>query len=122
MMMTRMAWLLVLLVAVLQSSANIMLRMGIDRAGGFNLSLSGLPGLIAQPLFDVGFLLYGLSALIWFRAISVAPLNVAYPLLVSLSFIIVTSGAALLLNEHLATLKIAGLVVIIAGILLVSAG
>lgn len=120
--MTEMAWLLVMLCAVLQSTGNLLLRIGIDRAGGFELSLSGLLGLAGQPLFDLGFILYGLSALIWFRAISIAPLNIAYPLLVSISFIIVSAGAALLLQENLTPLKIVGIVVIMIGIGLVSQG
>ena len=91
-------------------------------AGGFPSQLSDLwPGLLRlakQPMFDIGFILYGLSALVWFRAISTLQLSTAYPMLVAMSFIFVTIGAILLFQEPFTWRKAVGAVIIVAGIFL----
>jgi multidrug transporter EmrE-like cation transporter len=119
--MTR-GWWIVLLTAGLQSAANLLLRRGILLAGGFPDRLadlwSGLLRLAAQPLFDIGFILYGLSALVWFRAIATLQLSSAYPLLVAMSFILVTAGAVLLFQEPFTWRKALGAVIIVSGIFL----
>ena len=120
-MMAR-GWWIVLLTAGLQSAANLLLRRGILLAGGFPDRLADLWGgllrLAAQPLFDIGFILYGLSALVWFRAIATLQLSTAYPLLVAMSFILVTAGAVLLFQEPFTWRKALGAVIIVSGIFL----
>ena len=120
-MMAR-GWWIVLLTAGLQSAANLLLRQGILLAGGFPDRLADLWGgllrLAAQPLFDIGFILYGLSALVWFRAIATLQLSTAYPLLVAMSFILVTAGAVLLFQEPFTWRKALGAVIIVSGIFL----
>ena len=121
--MTSTGWVLVLLSAGLQVSGTLLLRGGIDRAGGFGSSLAEVPGsllrLASQPLFLVGFIFYGLAALVWFRVIATQPLSTAYPLLVSLTFIFVTLGAIIFYHESFSWQKVFGLVIILTGVLLV---
>jgi len=122
--MTRNGFILVLISALLTVMANLMLREGVVRAGGFSLSVDSLAkemaNLLRQPLFDGGMLLYGLASLIWFRVLSTEDLSSSYPLLVSLTFLLVTLGAVLLFREPLSVRKLIGLGVILAGILLVA--
>ena len=122
--MTKLGWTLVLLSAVLTVFANLMLRAGIDKAGGFQANLStihnGLLNLIKQPLFDSGMILYALASLVWFRVISTEPLSLAYPVLVSLTFMFVTLGAVVLFKESLNYHKLIGLFIIFAGIFIIS--
>ena len=113
--------------ALVTAVSNLLIRAGIERHGGFKPS--GLVDLawqffelMLQPLFAIGFLLYFVAALIWFRTIATAPLTVSYPLLVSLTFIAVTLGAVFIWSEPLTASKLIGLGLIIAGITLVSAG
>jgi multidrug transporter EmrE-like cation transporter len=117
-------WLLVFFSAGLQVAGTLLLRGGVDRAGGFGESLaevpSGLLRLAVQPMFLVGFVLYGLAALVWFRVLSTQPLSLAYPFLVSLTFIFVTLGATTLFHEPMTARKLLGLAVILIGILVVS--
>ena len=124
--MTSMGWILVLMSAGLQVSGTLLLRGGIDKAGGFGSSLAEVPislfRLASQPLFLVGFILYGLAALVWFRVIATQPLSTAYPLLVSLTFIFVTLGAVILYHESLTWPKIIGLGIILFGVFLVGRG
>jgi multidrug transporter EmrE-like cation transporter len=124
--MTAMGWWLVLLSAGLQVAGTLMLRAGVDQAGGFAVKLLeapvGLLRLISQPVFDIGFIFYGLAALVWFRVLSTQPLSIAYPLLVSLTFLFVTLGAVTLFQETLSPIKVGGVVVIFIGIVMMSKG
>jgi drug/metabolite transporter (DMT)-like permease len=111
--------------AFLTAIANMLLRAGILRFGGFSPSsvadvIWQFLGLLLQPLFFSGFVLYFVAALVWFRTIAIAPISVTYPLMVSLTFIAVTAGAFLLWGEPLSLRKLIGLAVILLGIVLVS--
>jgi multidrug transporter EmrE-like cation transporter len=110
----------VLASALLTVVANLAMRAGIGRAGGFALDggvVAALMKLAAQPLFDLGFLCYGLAALCWFRVVGSEPLTLAYPMLVSTTFILVSLGAVMLFGEPVSARKAAGLAIILVGIL-----
>ena len=116
--------LLVGLSALLTVASNLMLREGVTRAGGFGLSLEKLVGDLArlarQPLFVAGLALYAMAALVWFRVISTENLNSSYPVLVSLTFVLVTLGATVFFREPVSWQKVMGLGLILVGVLLVS--
>lgn len=101
-----------------------MMREGVTRAGGLSLSIatfaSEMRGLLMQPLFTVGVLLYGLASIVWFAIISTENLNSSYPLLVSVTFVLVTAGATVLFREPLSWQKVVGIAVILAGIFTVA--
>jgi multidrug transporter EmrE-like cation transporter len=63
---------------------------------------------------------YFLAALIWFRVVATEPLSVAYPILVSLTFSLVTAAAVFILSEPISARKVLGLIVILTGILIIS--
>ena len=118
---------LVLLTALLTMGANLMLRAGIDSAGGFSaggpLELAqGILSLFLQPVFTAGFITYFLASVVWFRVVATEPLSLAYPVLVSLTFSLVTAGAVVLFQEPITVRKVVGLAVILAGIVIVSHG
>lgn len=116
----------VIVSALLTVAANLMLRAGIDKAGGFSAHLQSFfratIKLIAQPLFDAGVFLYAIAILLWFNVISTEPLSVAYPLLVSLTFIFVTLGAVVLFGETLSMMRFIGIIIILIGITILSGG
>lgn len=122
--MTKIGWFFVLLSAGLTVLANLLLRTGVERAGGFAVELaavrSGLLNLIKQPLFDLGLFLYALASIVWFRVLSTEPLSIAYPVLVSTTFMLVTIGAVMFFRESLNMYKVIGLTVIFAGIFIIS--
>ena len=102
---------LVILSSLLTVSANLMMRGGVLRAGGFLLSAKSALSLCQQPLFVTGFILYGIAALIFFRVLSVANLS---------TFVLVTLGAVFFFREPVSAQKIVGIAVIVAGIVLVA--
>lgn len=115
---------LVLLVAVLQVSGNLLLRAGVVGAGGMSLQLTtllvDLRRLLLNPVFDLGVFLYAAASLVWFGVVSSESLSSSYPLLVSLSFILVTAGAVVLFHEALSAQKVIGIGILLFGIFLVA--
>jgi len=116
---------LVLVTAALTMVANLLLRIGIEAAGGFSLGgIAAVAGsllkLFMEPKFLIGFVLYFMASVVWFRVVATEPLSVAYPLLVSCTFTLVTAGAVVVFSEPLSARQVLGLLVILAGIALVS--
>jgi multidrug transporter EmrE-like cation transporter len=117
--------LLVAVTAALTMFANLLLRVGINAAGGFSLggmatTLASLLKLFTEPKFLAGFVLYFMASVVWFRVVATEPLSVAYPLLVSCTFTLVTAGAVVMFSETLSARQVLGLLVILAGIALIS--
>jgi multidrug transporter EmrE-like cation transporter len=117
--------LLVLVTAALTTAANLLLRGGIDASGGFAIgsmtaTLQALVKLFMQPRFSAGFVLYFLASVVWFRVVATEPLSMAYPILVSCTFTLVTAGAVVMFKEPLTARQVLGLAVIVTGIALIS--
>lgn len=116
--------LLIMAAALMTASGNVMMREGVVRAGGLSLAPEAFGRefrqLLLQPLFDGGVLLYGLASVLWFAIVSTEKLSTSYPLLVSMTFILVTLAATILFREPLSLPKVLGIVVILIGIVLVS--
>ena len=113
---------LVCATALLTATANVMLTKGIAAAGGFNFDglVSGLVRLFLTPLFVVGFLTYFIASVVWFRVLASEPVGIAYPLVVSLTFVLVALASVIVLGEPASPLKAAGMAIILLGIILVS--
>jgi len=115
---------LVALAALTTVAGNLLMRGGVLRSGGLKLATSTLLpqllGLALQPLFATGALLYGMSAIIWFSVISTEQLSTAYPVLVSMTFVMVTAGSVLFFAERVSAVKGAGILLILAGIWIVA--
>jgi multidrug transporter EmrE-like cation transporter len=116
---------LVCAAALLTTAANLLMRVGIERAGGFSGDgaagyFESLARLMLEPRFVTGVFLYALASLAWFRVVASEPLSVAYPVLVSITFACVTIGAVAMLGEQVGAAKLAGLLLIASGVVLVA--
>ena len=118
--MTYLGWILLLACSVFMACATFMLRLSIDNAGGFFFTLRSFIHLATQPLFLLGTLAYALSMLGWFKIIATESLSVAYPLMITMTFVLVSLGSVIILKEPLGATKVLGLGLIIAGIVFVS--
>jgi drug/metabolite transporter (DMT)-like permease len=120
--MTATGIVLVAIAAVLTAAANILLRVGVLRAGGFGASERGIAAdlfaLLQDPLFVLGGTLYALAALVWFRVISTEYLSAAYVLLIASTFVLVAVGGRFLLHEPFTLQRTIGLFVILVGIMI----
>jgi len=77
--------------------------------------------LLLNPWVISGFASAFLASLAWMAAMSKFPLNYAYPFM-SLAFVLVLLVSPLFLNESITLPKIAGMVLIVAGIIVSSQG
>jgi multidrug transporter EmrE-like cation transporter len=123
--MSRLGLLLLAASAVLTTIANLALRAGLDRAGGFRpdglvTAVAEFARLLCEPLFAGGFFLYFVAALVWFRVMAYEPLSTAYPVMVGLIFVMVSIGAFFFFSEQVSIRKLIGLAVILAGIAIAS--
>ncbi|HVP37712.1 MAG TPA: hypothetical protein VMS93_00865 [Candidatus Saccharimonadales bacterium] len=122
--MTPEVLLLLVVSALLTACANLMMRHGLLQAGGLQIQGGGVLGVVARLArewtFVVGVLAYALAAVVWFRVLSIAEVSTSYPILVGLTFTLVTVGAVLWFRESASLLKVAGIAVILAGILLIA--
>lgn len=76
--------------------------------------------LLNHPLLYLGFLAYGVSALLWLWVLSKLSLVVAYPI-ISLNFVLIGLAGTLLLHEKMDWNIILGTVLILSGIVAIAA-
>ena len=120
--MTLAGFVLLLITAVCMAVANLLIKHGIEQAGGFTPSVAALFQVLRQPAAVGGVLLAGLSALMWLRILASQKLSTCYPLFVSLTYSLITLGAFCFLHERMSVQKLVGLAVIIVGITTVARG
>ncbi|MCI0486192.1 MAG: hypothetical protein L0229_06280 [Blastocatellia bacterium] len=116
--------LLIIITALCVVVSNLLIRAELLRAGSFSFSLSAIKSQIlawiGQPSMILGFILYGLATLIWFRVMATENLSASYPLLISLTFVLVTIGSVVFFHEGISWQKVLGLGVILTGFVLVA--
>lgn len=122
--MSYLGWILVCICALMTMLANLLLRIGVKQAlMAFTTQttlFSQLWMAAKQPSLIGGIFFYVLASMVWLKIISTEPLSLAYPILVSITFLLVTSGAMLFFNEPITMLKISGIFIIILGIYVLS--
>ena len=115
---------LVFVSAMLTVIANLLIRGGVLRTGEFSLSfdvlLEELIELGKEPIFVLGIIFYGSAAIVWFSVLSIEELSTSYPILVGLTFVFVSLGAAVFFQEHFSIQKFIGMAAILGGIALVA--
>ncbi|MGZ9586205.1 EamA family transporter [Paenibacillus marinisediminis] len=113
--------LLVIVSILLSSFGQIAMKYG-------TLKLTNLDNLtIFQKLIEYfmnlyvvsGFLLYGISAVVWIFAISKLPLSIAYPM-VGLSYVLVMILSYFIFNEPITIIKVIGMVLITSGVIVIA--
>lgn len=116
---------LILLTVVLNTAAQLALKIGIDKIGIFAFTWSSfLPiGLkvILSPWIILGIVIYAISVGTWLMVLSRAPVSIAYPMS-SLGYIMSAIAAYYLLGENLTLMRIAGVVIILIGVYMVARG
>jgi len=117
--MSSIGMILVVICSLSAASSSFLLRNGIDQVGGFTFDVWAFLRLLKNPYFIVGLIFYGVAGVLWFRVLATEPLSIAYPLLISMTFIVVSCGASVIFREPMSLIKIIGLLVIVTGIYLV---
>lgn len=115
-----MKWLILILGIASSASASVLIKLAVmppHKAPSFDDPLTALSNL---PLwFGLGF--YGLAFLFYTVALSLMPLNVAYPILTSGSVAAVALLSVLIFQEPFNWMMGAGILLVIAGVMLLTA-
>jgi small multidrug resistance pump len=101
----------------LNATANICIKLamrGLPEGAPHELALAAL----RRPILWVGLSCFGISLVSYASALKKLELSVAYPVMVGVGFVIVSVAAAVLLDERLTGLRLVGLGVIFAGVLM----
>lgn len=115
---------LIVLCALLSVAGNVSLKSAVSALslpqGANLLQLSVLVRLLQVPSLYLGLGLYALGAVLWLQVLSLNPLGRAYPILVSLTFVLITVASRVLLGEKTTSGQISGMILILGGIYLIS--
>ena len=121
--MNAVSFALVLVAIVLGAAAQVLLKAGTNAVGRFEFALANaLPvgwQLVTEPRILGGTACYALSLVVWIMALSRADLSAVYPM-VSLGFALNAFLAWWLLGETLSAQRLAGIAVIMVGVVLVA--
>jgi multidrug transporter EmrE-like cation transporter len=112
---------LILVAVLLGAVGQIIMKRGMQIYGEVSAgSVWGqLVPILKVPQVLIGFLCYGLSSVFWIAVVSNVDLSLAYPM-VSLAYVIVFLASWLFLGEQISAIRIAGLVIIVAGVIVIS--
>jgi multidrug transporter EmrE-like cation transporter len=111
---------LFLLIAVcLSATGEVLLKVGMRQFGEFSITPGDVVRAFTLPAVVGGFAFIFSGSLFWLATISRANLSWAYPLL-ALGYILVVVASWAILNEALSPLRVAGLLVICVGLVIVS--
>jgi multidrug transporter EmrE-like cation transporter len=100
------------------ASGLLLMRAGLGQA-----RLDWLNGHVigwAAALASLGIAFYVASFLLWLIVLSRNPVSIAYPVAIGLTLVFVALGAKLFLGEVLSPVRLGGMVLILAGIVLVT--
>lgn len=116
---------LIIIFSVMVSAvAQLLLKHGMTKVGRVS-SLASAPRMLltalSTPAVLTGLAIFGVSALSWLIALSRVKLSVAYPM-ISLGYVAVIFFSWLILREAVRPITIAGCLVIMFGVFLISRG
>ena len=112
---------ILLLSVVAGAIGQLTLKAAVNQVGKLELSAQMLIKLGTNPIFILALGVYFVSAVLWLLGLMKADLSFAYPFL-SLTYIAVLLGGALLFHENITWLRLVGCAVIIGGLLIIARG
>jgi multidrug transporter EmrE-like cation transporter len=114
-----MGYVLLALALVFNACANILLKMG-----SAQFALVSETGLVRAVLTNYalvgGCVLFALNVVLYALALSRIPLSVGYPIMTAGALVIITAVSVLYLRESLTMVQMAGLLLLLSGIVLVT--
>ena len=115
---------LIVFSVLVSSVGQLLLKHGMTKVGRVS-SLASAPSMLFSALTNsivlAGLTVFGFSALLWLIVLSRVKLNVAYPM-VSLGYVAVIFFSWLILKESVRPITLAGCLVIVFGVFLISRG
>ena len=116
-------YLLIVVSVLLNASAQLFIKRGMTTIGMISINVSSLLSLVLNAATNIPILLgmasYAVSILLWMVVLSRVNVSLAYPFL-SIGYVFTVVFAFAFFNEPLTIQKLAGIVVICAGIVILS--
>lgn len=113
---------IILLISVaMGATGQFLFRLGmksygqVSAAGAFRQLFS----IVFIPAVFIGFIMFGMSSIIWLSVISKSQLSYAYPM-VSIGYILTLILSKVFLNEQVSPIRAFGTILIICGVLFIS--
>jgi drug/metabolite transporter (DMT)-like permease len=116
----RMAIFIVLACTLLVAVAQYLIKLGANRLSHAGLVATAI-GIFTIPALFAGYFLYGVFTVLFVYALRHGELSVLYPL-IALSYVWVTITGVVAFHEMMNPLRVAGLVVIVAGVAVLGLG
>ena len=113
---------------VFNATANLLIKAGAKEIQAQQTGEAAVPVLgalkaaLVNPWIVGGVVCFGLNLAAYAYALTKLPVNMAYPIMVSVGYAIIVCGAAVWLGERLTTWQILGVAVILAGVWMVASG
>ena len=121
--MTLIAFALVLTGVLLNAAAQLFLKAGTNAIGHFDFALANIIPIglkvAGQPTIIAGLACYAVSVVVWIMALSRVPVSIAYPML-SIGYVVNAGLAWYLFDEAVGPQRLAGIAVIIVGVVIVA--
>jgi multidrug transporter EmrE-like cation transporter len=109
------AWILILLAAVNSTLGNLLLKKSSTPGGD-------LFDMLFNPYFIAGLAFYGVNVLLFAKALEVLPVSMAYPVLAGVGFLLLVFASSILLGEMVGLYQGLGVILILAGVILLAKG
>lgn len=118
-LMSRAQLLLVLSAVTLSAMGQLLLRAGMVEAGDAAAADGSLlQAAVTSPYVLGGFILFGVSSVLWMAALSKVPLSLAYPF-TGLSYLIILAVSSVAVHEQVSPQRWVGACIVLAGLLIV---
>ncbi|MBI4280544.1 MAG: EamA family transporter [Armatimonadetes bacterium] len=111
---------LVLLSVAMGSTAQVCWKLAATGMGPMSVgqAASGIVRLFTNWLVLLGVALYALASFLWIIVLSRVQLSYAYPML-ALTYVVVTLASWFIFREGISAVRLAGIVIIIIGVIMV---
>ncbi len=114
---------IIIFAVILNTAAQLLLKAGMDRVGHFAFSWANVVPVFTKTAFNpfilAGLCIYVASFGAWLLVLSRADVSYAYPM-TSLGYIFSAVAAYYWLGEHVSLERVVGILIIIAGVYLIS--
>ncbi len=116
--------LLLLLVAALTCTNQLLLKSGITRGGPITFSVDGFAVLLARifttPAVLAGYAVGAVTGLVWLLALTRLEISLASPVVTGIYFVLLLLASRVFLNETVSFARWAGVSLIVVGIFLLT--
>ncbi|MCP4602253.1 MAG: EamA family transporter [Proteobacteria bacterium] len=114
------AYIFLVIAIVFNGTANILMKAGMQNAPDVQDATAVIKHYLTSWPLIIGIVLFGLNVIAWTQALSKLPLSMAYPIMLSMSLLVVVSGSMIFFRETISWWQCLGFALIICGVICVT--